>query len=534
MKNDLSKEILEENKEKLENLHEAAVNLENIHDKDEVYKFSIDSAKKILDFYISTILVEDEKGLLVKASHHHSIDKGDILEEDKGIYGMTYKNKESYIINDIDNHSKAMPKSPNFNSVISVPIGDYGVFQVISKEVDYFNEHDLEMAKILVKHIEEAVKRIDYEEELRKSREKYRLITENSNDMISLFNFDLEPIFVNEAHERILGYDKEYLKYKKVTNFVHPDFKDNVEDSLNEIIENESEKTIETKFRCKDGDYIWIESNIGILSDSDKTKKLVIVSRDITERKKAEQKLKETEKLYKSIFENTGNPMIIVEDDKTISLVNQEFTELTGYSKEEVENKTELSDFIIEEDFERIKDYHEKRRDEPDPVPNEYAFKIINKFGHPLDVFCKVGLIPNSSKRVTSIMSISKYKKTMEELRKSQETFRVMFENMSYGMLLINPDFEIIEVNPKLRNILGYKEGELNNKNLHEIIDSKNDDKLKEIKEELLRKESDTKKLEIKVINKKGEKIDFILNMSVVFDTDDEPLYFLCDLKKAD
>ncbi|MFW6083397.1 MAG: PAS domain S-box protein [Thermoplasmatota archaeon] len=534
MKKDLSKEVLEENKNKIKNLHEAAVKLENIHDKDEVYQFSIDSAENILDFYMSTILIEGEVGLVVKSSHRKGIDKGAVLDIDDGIYGLTYKNKKSYLINDLDESPKAAPYSSDFNSVISVPIGDYGVFQVISDEKDYFNEHDLEMAKIWVKHIEEALKRIEYEIEIEKREKRCRLITENSNDMISLLNRELKPIFVNNAHKRILGYNEEELKNKNVIDFIHPDFQEKVKKEINKIINNESKKNIETKFRCKDGGYIWIESNIRVLSDYFNSKTLVIVSRDITERKKTEHQLKEAEKLYKNIFENTGNPTIIVDDDKTISLVNREFTKLTGYSKEEVENKMELSDIIVEEDYNMIKEYHEKRREEPESVPSEYIYKIINKFGHPFNVLCKVGVIPNTNKRISSLIDVSKYRETMEELRKSQETFRVVFENMNYGMLLLDPELNIIEVNPKFQEMLNYHEGELNNENMFDIIPPEYKNNIKECKENLLKKKSESEKRDIEMIDGDGKKMEIILNMNAVFDTQDELLYLICGLQKLD
>ncbi|MFW6196846.1 MAG: PAS domain-containing protein, partial [Thermoplasmatota archaeon] len=260
--------------------------------------------------------------------------------------------------------------------------------------------------------------------------------------------------------------------------------------------------------------------------------KFVIVSRDITERKKTEKKLKEAEKLYKNIFENTGNPTMIIKDDETISLVNREFTDLTGYSKEEVENEMELSDFIVEEDYRKIKEYHKNRRENPDSTPEEYSFKIINKFGHPIDVYCKVGLIPNSTNRITSIIDVSKYRETMEELRKCQETFRVIFENLSYDMILLDSDLNIIEINPKLMDTLLYNGGELSDKSIFDIIPSNSKQRIKESKEKLQKQESDTERQRIKIINKDDEKMDFIMTMSVVLDTQKEPIYFICDIQK--
>ncbi|GAI15672.1 unnamed protein product, partial [marine sediment metagenome] len=68
------------------------------------------------------------------------------------------------------------------------------------------------------------------------------------------------------------------------------------------------------------------------------------------------------EEKYRTTFENTGTAMAIIEEDTTISLVNHQFEILTGYSKEEIEGKKRWTEFVHEEDLERMKEYHRQIR----------------------------------------------------------------------------------------------------------------------------------------------------------------------------
>ncbi len=69
---------------------------------------------------------------------------------------------------------------------------------------------------------------------------------------------------------------------------------------------------------------------------------------DITDREKAEEVLRESENRYRAIFENTGTAIVILEEDYTISIANAEFEKLTGYTREEIENKKSWTEFVVE------------------------------------------------------------------------------------------------------------------------------------------------------------------------------------------
>ncbi|MBC7319544.1 PAS domain S-box protein, partial [bacterium] len=96
--------------------------------------------------------------------------------------------------------------------------------------------------------------------------------------------------------------------------------------------------------------------------------------------------LKDTLDLYKALFESTGTATVIIEDTTIIS-VNEAFVSLTGYTREEVENKMTWMEFIpLQEDLEKMLRYRELRLKDPSLAPRSYETRIRDKSGNIIDV----------------------------------------------------------------------------------------------------------------------------------------------------
>ena len=148
---------------------------------------------------------------------------------------------------------------------------------------------------------------------------------------------------------------------------------------------------------------------------------IVAVYDDITDRRLAEKELKESEEKYRTVFENTGTAMIIIEEDMTISVTNRQVEKLSGYSKEEIENKMKWTEFVIPEDLERMKEYHLLRRKEKGSPPTAYEFSIRDKLGGIKNIWLNIGIIPGTKKSVASLTDITDRKAYEGKLKKSIE-----------------------------------------------------------------------------------------------------------------
>ncbi|MDD2554324.1 MAG: PAS domain S-box protein, partial [Desulfotomaculaceae bacterium] len=139
--------------------------------------------------------------------------------------------------------------------------------------------------------------------------------------------------------------------------------------------------------------------------------------RDITERKRAEEALRESEANYRTVFENTGTALAIFEKDTTISLANTEFSRLSGYPRVEIEGKKCWTEFATKEELEKMLEYHYARRSNRYAVPSAYECKFIKGDGEIRDILLTVALIPGSTKSVASFLDISDRKRAEEQLK---------------------------------------------------------------------------------------------------------------------
>jgi len=129
-------------------------------------------------------------------------------------------------------------------------------------------------------------------EKLKESEEKYRLITENANDLIAVLNSKFEHEYINEnTYQRILGYNNKDLLGKTRHDIIHPDDYNTALEILKDGFK-EGKGRGELRIRHKNGKYIWVETIGKVFKDSENNLKAITISRDITEHKKNEQKLK--------------------------------------------------------------------------------------------------------------------------------------------------------------------------------------------------------------------------------------------------
>lgn len=132
-----------------------------------------------------------------------------------------------------------------------------------------------------------------FEEEISK-REQYRLITENSSDIISLLNPENTFIYVSPASKRILGYEPWEVIKHSIIDYIHPD-DIKLYASIHKSILAHEKDVYSIIFRClkKDGTFVWVESNLWSIYDKETDKLLEIQSstRDVSERKKMEEEL---------------------------------------------------------------------------------------------------------------------------------------------------------------------------------------------------------------------------------------------------
>jgi two-component system sensor histidine kinase UhpB len=151
---------------------------------------------------------------------------------------------------------------------------------------------------------------------------------------------------------------------------------------------------------------------------------------DITKSKQSERALKESEELYRTLFENTGTATSLAEEDTTIVLVNTEFEKLSGYSKDEIEGKKKWTDFILAADLPLALDYSRQIQADPLRVPNGFELRFTGRDRRIKNVIVTVNRIPGSTRRIASIKDITRQKKVERDLKKSHQRIRDLLEHV--------------------------------------------------------------------------------------------------------
>jgi PAS domain S-box-containing protein len=172
-------------------------------------------------------------------------------------------------------------------------------------------------------------------------------------------------------------------------------------------------------------------------------------------RKAADQTIRESEELYRTVFESTGTAMMILEEDKTIAVVNRELERISGFERSDVEEKMPWTRFVAPEDVERMQQYHMLRRKDPSAVPKNYEFGFLARDGRCISTYITVEMIPEKKKSIVSLIDISREKAAQQQLAESEEKFRSLSESIPEGIYMIQ-DNRFVYVNPAFTSIFGY------------------------------------------------------------------------------
>ncbi|MDP8948517.1 MAG: PAS domain S-box protein [Actinomycetota bacterium] len=138
----------------------------------------------------------------------------------------------------------------------------------------------------------DITERMEAEARLRESEERFRALTQNSSDIVTLLEVDGTILYESPSIERILGYEPQELEGENAFGYVHPDDLERVLGAFAEGLSDSALRpTVEYRFRHKDGSWRWLESIGTNMLDDPAVGEIVVNSRDVSERKAAEERL---------------------------------------------------------------------------------------------------------------------------------------------------------------------------------------------------------------------------------------------------
>ncbi len=300
------------------------------------------------------------------------------------------------------------------------------------------------------------------EEELRISEEKYRAIFENTGTATIIVEENKIISLANKEFEELSGFSRDEIEGK----IYWPDF----------VAKEDSEKMLlYHKNRRKDPmnapknyEFRFVDRNKkikNILIQVDmipNTRQSVASLLDITDRKKTEEAVRESEERFQAVIENLPHGVSLHDLDGHLILVNKALCDLTGYTKDELLTKT-VADIDPEsrnrEDreklwlklekggFARIESTHYRK--DGSSYPAEIYLNAINFKGNPM--ILAIG------------RDITEHKNALEYLQKSEEKYRNLYESIRDAFVSLDMEGNIIEFNKQYLNMVGYTGDEIKN-----------------------------------------------------------------------
>jgi diguanylate cyclase (GGDEF)-like protein/PAS domain S-box-containing protein len=175
------------------------------------------------------------------------------------------------------------------------------------------------------------------EQAWRESEERYRLLAENSTDLISRHCVNGQCLYASSASESLLGYKVNQLPENFLFELCHPQDLPILTRFQQLIISQANLEPIAYRLRHNNGEYIWLETTAKIISNpvSGKVEEFIAVSRNINQRKAAEASLRQAEKQYRDIFENISQGIFQTTADGHFLKANPALARIYGYDSSE-------------------------------------------------------------------------------------------------------------------------------------------------------------------------------------------------------
>lgn len=193
------------------------------------------------------------------------------------------------------------------------------------------------------------------EEKLRRSEELFRLITENIADFIIVLDLEGRPVYSSPSYKGLLG-DPHQLGRTVSFNDIHPDDRETIKKVFQETIGAGIGQRFEHRFVLKNGSIRYMESQGSVIRDENgKAINVVVVSRDITRRKRVEETLRENEDRFRLVVQATNDAVWDWDLSTNLFWWNEGLTTLFGYAREEAgTDATWWTEHIHPEDQERV------------------------------------------------------------------------------------------------------------------------------------------------------------------------------------
>ncbi len=305
-------------------------------------------------------------------------------------------------------------------------IGLGGLMTNISKRKraeDELERYRGDLEKLVVERTEELEQA---NVRLRDSERYYRSLIRNAPDMIDILNEDLTIRWASTSAGRITGYRPEDSYGKSILDNIHPEDASEVMEMFDRVLKDpETPQSITVRYRHKDGSWQYHEAIASNRLEDPAVQGIVLNTRDITDRKRAEQELRASEERYRSLVETSPDSIILTDLSGAVLMVNQSGVSLFGYARAEEILYRNVLELITPEYRSKATESMRTKPEEGTARKEEYS--LLRKDGTRFFGEVTAALFRNVEGRPIGFISITRdvsdRKRAEQRLRKLNECF---------------------------------------------------------------------------------------------------------------
>src|SRR5918993_778931 len=323
--------------------------------------------------------------------------------------------------------------------------------------------------------IRDVTERKEVEKALEESGERIRTLLQNTSDIITLLESDGTIRYISPAVERVTGYSPEEQIGISAFGFVQPDDREQALNTFAEVLKEPGlHPPLEFRVPHKDGSWCYLEHVVNNLLDDPGVSGVVVTSRDVTERKESESKLREAEQRYRTLIEQ-GPAVVFIQEigspDSAIYMSPQIET-LTGYSPEECKDPALRWGMVHPEEREWLQ-AEDERTGEPGQIfTTEY--RVVHRDGGTKWVRNESVLIEDemSGTRYWQgfMLDITEHKTFEEALERLSRQHEMVLKSAGEGIFGLDLNGNATFVNPAASDMTGWSTEDLVGRPQHDVL----------------------------------------------------------------
>lgn len=290
-------------------------------------------------------------------------------------------------------------------------------------------------------------------EQMAADEQFFRALVMHSSDGVHVLNEHGIITFVSPASEKLLGYKPEEMTGRPALDFLHPD---DVE-ATRQILGNRVNGTFEVRIRHKNGHYLWMEVVRSFTFNHPLIRGAVVNYRDISERKLAEENLRKSEALFRSMIENSNDIILRQDRQGKVKYITPSITKIAGYDQQDFLETLPI-DFLIDEDAAKANEDFKYALNNPGKTITS-VYRLKHKNGHIIWLEGKsVNLldIPGVESVIVNVRDITQSRDGDEKLRRQEAFYRALIEHNEDLTIMTDAQDNLLYCSPSTLRSLGY------------------------------------------------------------------------------